>query len=95
MCLPSYRIPASVRHGLQRMPKPNLTQHRVILLAIDLGMAACVCLATTFQRLLGMAATGCPNLTLPSIELYVLLLTEAWPHQRLLGMVARGCPNLT
>ena len=36
MCLPSYRIPAAVRHGHQRAPKPNLTQHRVILLAIDL-----------------------------------------------------------
>ena len=30
-----YRIPVSVRHGRQRAPKPNLTQHRVILLAID------------------------------------------------------------
>ena len=27
-----------------------------------------------------MAARGRPNLTYPSIELYFLLLTEAWPH---------------
>ena len=49
MCLPSYRIPASVRHGRQRAPEPNLTQHRVMLLAIDVGMAARVCLATAFS----------------------------------------------
>merc|ERR1712235_132167 len=35
MCLPSYRIPESVRHGRQRAPKPNIAQHRVILFAID------------------------------------------------------------
>ena len=65
--------------AFQRAPKPNLAKHRVILLAIDWGMAARVCLATAFQRLLGMAARGRPNLTKPSIELYFFLLTEAWP----------------
>ena len=79
MCLPSYLIQVSVRHGRQRAPEPNLTQHRVILLAIDLGIAACVCLATAFQRLLGMAACVC----------------LATAFKRLLGMAARGRPNLT